>query len=53
MNYLFIIVSLFMLVQALIESFGEAIFNTSPKNILIALFIGIALNSNLAEKNKN
>ena len=39
----------FVFVQAIIESSGEPIFNSSPQNILIAICLGIAL----SQKNEN
>ena len=37
--------SILIFIQFVVESFGEATFNTSPQNILVAIFIGISLNT--------
>lgn len=41
------IFAILIFVQALVESTGEAIFNSSPQNIVIAFFIGLALNKKI------
>ena len=37
--------SILIFIQFVVESYGEATFNTSPQNILVAIFIGISLNT--------
>lgn len=36
------LVAFLLLIQTIIESFGEASFNSSPQNIIVALFVGVA-----------
>ncbi len=40
----------YIIVQALVESTGEPIFNSAPQNILIGLFVGFGLSVNLRLK---
>ena len=37
-----------LLIQTIIESFGEASFNSSPQNIFVGLFVGVAI-SNISQ----
>jgi hypothetical protein len=41
-NYIYLF-ALLVLLQTIIESMGEPIFNSSPQNILIALVVGLAI----------
>lgn len=41
--------AMFVFVQAIMESFGEQIFNSSPQNIVIGIMIGYALSIRLNE----
>lgn len=43
-------IALLIFIIAIIESFGEASFNASPKNIITALFVGFSLNSKQIKK---
>ena len=47
----FLASAILMLTLLIIESFGEASFNFSPKNIIAGLFIGISLNDYSKYKN--
>ena len=49
-TYLFL--AKFAIIQTICESFGEPSLNSAPQNIVVAVIVGIAINS-LKEKNKN
>lgn len=36
------LIAFLLLIQTIVESFGEASFNSSPQNIIVALFVGFA-----------
>lgn len=46
-SYLLVVLSLLVFEQAVLESFGEAIFNSSPQNIVLGIIIGIAASNKL------
>ncbi|WP_086315659.1 hypothetical protein A5821_003163 [Enterococcus sp. 7F3_DIV0205] len=48
-SYFMAVLSLFIFGQAILESFGEAIFNSSPQNIVLGIIIGIAASNKLKE----
>ena len=42
-QYLYAVLGMFVFIQALVESTGEPIFNSSPQNIFIAISVGISI----------
>ena len=51
-NSIFLYVSILLLIQTIIESFGEPSFNSSPQNILVGTIVGIAASRGICEHNK-
>ncbi|QNF27384.1 MULTISPECIES: O-antigen ligase family protein [Metabacillus] len=49
----FCLFSILILVQALVESSGEPIFNSSPQNIIIGVILGLALSKRKGYNAKN
>lgn len=55
-QYLYAVLGAFVFIQALIESTGEPIFNSSPQNIFIAISVGTSISiirSNYCMRGKN
>lgn len=51
-NNIFLNISILLLIQTIIESFGEPSFNSSPQNILVGTIVGIAASRGIYELNK-
>lgn len=47
----FILFGFLILIQTIVESFGEASFNSTPQNFIVSLFLGIAI-ENIYKKHK-
>lgn len=52
-NNTFLYISILLLIQTIIESFGEPSFNSSPQNILVGTVLGIAISCGMRELDKN